>query len=218
MPVEEQFSQCVVSHAACVLAGIKPAALFNFIPRRPQECAGCACGRLCDTQVRLQASLQAMRFTQRFGTRGVRCDVLAVGRGRALILVSRAEGLQGLIDQADVAEFLAQAGLDVLGPRQLVRSLRLRMAGFERSRGDQAGPLDEGDVAFPHEVGVVLGYPLADVRGFIEHDGRDELACGVWKAYTNPAQARRRWGEMRACRSAAMRRYACGAGLSELIA
>lgn len=221
MPVEEQFSQCVVSHAACVLAGIKPAALFNFIPRRPQECAECACSRLCDTQVRLQASLQAMRFTQRFGARGVRCDVLTVGRGRALMLVSRAEGLQGLIDQADVAEFLAQAGLDVLGPRQLVRSLRLRMAGFERSHREQAeqdAPACEQDVAFPHEVGVVLGYPLADVRGFIEHDGKDELACGVWKAYTNPAQARRRWGEMRACRNAAMRRYACGAGLSELIA
>ncbi len=218
MPVEEQFSQCVVSHAACVLAGLKPAALFNFIPRRPQECRDCACERLCDTQVRLQASLQAMRFTQRFGTRGVRCDVLTVGRGRALMLVSRAEGLQGLIDQADVAEFLAQAGLDVLGPRQLVRSLRLRMASFERARQGQSSPADESEAAFPHEVGVVLGYPLGDVRAFIEHDGKDELACGVWKAYANPAQARRCWGEMRACRSAAMRRYACGAGLSELIA
>lgn len=216
MPIEEQFCQCVVRHAACVLAGIKPAALFNFIPRRPEECVGCSCGRLCDAQVRRQAGLQALCFTRRFGARGVRCDVLTVGRSRALMLISRTAGLARLIGQPDVAAFLAQAGLDAAGPRQLVRSLRIKMAGFEGCRAAQA--CGEEAPTFPHEVGVVLGYPLPDVLAFIAHDGKDELACGVWKAYSDPQGAQACWQAMRACRAQALHRYRQGAALEELIA
>ena len=214
MAFGEQFCQCVVRNAACVLAGIKPAALFNFIPRRPQECATCSCERLCDAQVRRQAAQHALEFTRTYGSRGIRCDVLMVGRGRALMLVSRSQELANLVDQADVAAFLQQAGFDVAGPRQLVRSLRIKMAGFERRREAAGGAtsarientqvnaasasmlpsrpcacIDDEPPAFPHEVGVLLGYPLADVLAFIAHDGRDELACGVWKAYINPESA-----------------------------
>ena len=207
MAFEEQFCQCVVRNAACVLAGIKPAALFNFIPRRPQECATCSCERLCDAQVRRQAAQHALEFTRTYGSSGRRCDVLMVGRGRALMLVSRSQELANLVDQADVAAFLQQAGFDVAGPRQLVRSLRIKMAGFERRREATGGAtsarienaqvdaasasmlpsrpcacIDDEPPAFPHEVGVLLGYPLADVLAFIAHDGRDELACGVARA------------------------------------
>lgn len=243
MPFEEQFCQCVVRNAACVLAGIKPAALFNFIPRRPQECAACSCERLCDAQVRRQAAMRALEFTRAYGPRGIRCDVLMVGRGRALMLVSRSQELANLVDQADVAAFLQQAGFDVAGPRQIVRSLRIKMAGFERRREAMDGPVaaypentqvdaastsmppsrpcartDDEPPAFPHEVGVLLGYPLADVLAFIAHDGRDELACGVWKAYIDPEGAQACWQAMRECRSQALARYRTGATLSELIA
>lgn len=36
---------------------------------------------------------------------------------------------------------------------------------------------------FPHEIGIFLGYPLADVTGFITNRGRDYLMCGMWKVY-----------------------------------
>ena len=36
---------------------------------------------------------------------------------------------------------------------------------------------------FPHEIGIFLGYPLADVVGFIEHQGHDYVYCGYWKVY-----------------------------------
>ena len=243
MAFGEQFCQCVVRNAACVLAGIKPAALFNFIPRRPQECATCSCERLCNAQVRRQAAQHALEFTRTYGSRGIRCDVLMVGRGRALMLVSHSQELANLVDQADVAAFLQQAGFDVAGPRQLVRSLRIKMAGFERRREAAGGAtsarientqvnaasasmlpsrpcacIDDEPPAFPHEAGVLLGYPLADVLAFIAHDGRDELACGVWKAYINPESAQACWQAMRECRSQALARYRTGATLSELIA
>ena len=56
------------------------------------------------------------------------------------------------------------------------------------------------------------------VLAFIAHDGRDELACGVWKAYIDPEGARACWRAMRECRLQALARYRTGATLSELIA
>ncbi len=42
---------------------------------------------------------------------------------------------------------------------------------------------------FPHEIGVFLGYPLADVIGFIQNRGKNFTACGYWKVYTDPTAA-----------------------------
>lgn len=36
---------------------------------------------------------------------------------------------------------------------------------------------------FPHELGLLLGYPLADVLGFIQNKGKDFLYSGYWKVY-----------------------------------
>ena len=47
-----------------------------------------------------------------------------------------------------------------------------------------------GEAGFPHEMGILLGYPLGDVKGFIEHHGRDCLCSGYWKVYENEEKAR----------------------------
>ncbi|MBR6643431.1 MAG: DUF3793 family protein [Lachnospiraceae bacterium] len=39
--------------------------------------------------------------------------------------------------------------------------------------------------AFPHELGLLLGYPAVDVKGFMEHEGKNFLYCGYWKVYGN---------------------------------
>lgn len=36
---------------------------------------------------------------------------------------------------------------------------------------------------FPHEIGIFLGYPLNDVFGFIENNGKGFKACKYWKVY-----------------------------------
>lgn len=38
---------------------------------------------------------------------------------------------------------------------------------------------------FPHEMGLLLGYPVEDVEGFIENEGKDFLYIGYWKVYEN---------------------------------
>ena len=42
--------------------------------------------------------------------------------------------------------------------------------------------MNQGD-GFPHEVGLLLGYPVEDVVGFIEQKGKNYLYSGYWKVY-----------------------------------
>ena len=39
--------------------------------------------------------------------------------------------------------------------------------------------------AFPHELGLLLGYPAVDVKGFMEQGGKNFLYSGYWKVYGN---------------------------------
>lgn len=36
---------------------------------------------------------------------------------------------------------------------------------------------------FPHEMGLFLGYPVEDVQGFIQNQGKNFLCMGYWKVY-----------------------------------
>jgi hypothetical protein len=53
---------------------------------------------------------------------------------------------------------------------------------------------------FPHEVGFFLGYPPADVLGFIRHKGACCKLCGVWKVYSDVEKARALFREYDRCK------------------
>lgn len=70
---------------------------------------------------------------------------------------------------------------------------------------------------FPHEIGVFLGYPLEDVRGFIENGGRNYTCRGCWKAYGDPETARRGFARYRRCTEIYRRNLRMGVALDRLI-
>jgi hypothetical protein len=41
----------------------------------------------------------------------------------------------------------------------------------------------------PHEMGIFLGFPLEDVKGFIENEGRNPKLVGYWKVYGDECRA-----------------------------
>lgn len=41
----------------------------------------------------------------------------------------------------------------------------------------------DNHIEFPHEMGLLLGYPVEDVLGFILNDGQKFLYSGYWKVY-----------------------------------
>lgn len=209
-----QFYDAVVRGAACVLGGAKPAALFNFIPRGTPVPAAAHALPLADTARRLAAGLSA-----RFADADLHAAVMFATAGRALLFVSRPSRLETLIAEPEPRAFLARAGYAVDCHLGLVASLRERLQAYERAHASGAPCKRDCIVCtFPHEVGLLLGYPLEDVRGFIENGGRGAVAVGPWKAYGDADEARRRWDALAACRASVIRNYANGTPFEALIA
>lgn len=105
--------------------------------------------------------------------------------GGCLLYLYRVRWMERIVSEADNAAFLRSRGY---APEHGMEALLSRLS--ERLRGDGT---------FPHEIGVLLGYPLEDVRGFIENGGRNYTCCGCWKAYGDPEAARRKFASYRRC-------------------
>lgn len=69
---------------------------------------------------------------------------------------------------------------------------------------------------FPHEIGVFLGYPLEDVVGFIQNEGRECKCCGLWKVYCNEAETKKLFEKMQKCTRIYLRVFAEGRPISNM--
>lgn len=71
--------------------------------------------------------------------------------------------------------------------------------------------------AFPHEIGIFLGYPLEDVKAFILNAGSSYLECGCWKAYSNSSKAREKFALFNLCTRTYCKKFAEGYTLTKLV-
>ena len=70
---------------------------------------------------------------------------------------------------------------------------------------------------FPHEIGIFLGYPPADVQAFIENKGQNFLYSGFWKVYTNEAAQKHLFQCYNDCINDMCDRLRAGESLSEVM-
>lgn len=125
-------------------------------------------------------------FRQEFESRsGLQMRVLCECRDRRLLYVYHEMLLEMQLRQPDIQAFLTQYGYtENMELQQMLSHLASRMQCSN----------------FPHEIGIFLGYPLADVRGFIDNHGKNCLLCGCWKVYSDPDSARRTFANYDRCR------------------
>lgn len=69
---------------------------------------------------------------------------------------------------------------------------------------------------FPHEIGFFLGYPPADVVGFMMFGGRCCKHCCAWKVYSDVEKAKALHQQFEDCRMLARRHYEDGGDLKSL--
>ena len=74
----------------------------------------------------------------------------------------------------------------------------------------------ERGMGFPHEIGAFLGYPIEDVRGFIENEGRKYLMIGYWKVYSDLAWARMTFKEYDRAKNCAVNEFLTGKSIREI--
>ena len=94
---------------------------------------------------------------------------LRIWNGRALIYLYRPKALARDLACEDAACLLNGSGYDGTEPSGCLRCL------MDRLQCQKDG--------FPHEIGLFLGYPPEDVRGFIENETRNYKFTGYWKVY-----------------------------------
>ncbi|MCD8149695.1 MAG: DUF3793 family protein [Clostridiales bacterium] len=136
---------------------------------------------------------------------GVRIYCLCRGRGREVLLLYREEWLEGYLKHEEVAAFLRCSGYQAGSLRQQLQRLGERIAGFYNKTQE-----------FPHEMGLFLGYPLEDVRGFIEYRGEQCKCTGYWKVYSNEERARRMFRVFDEAKVCAMEEFFSGKNLREI--
>ena len=133
--------------------------------------------------------------------RGISCLLLRrCPDGGGLLYLYRPSQLEPLLQQPQQQQFLHACGY----PSGLLPCLR------ELSRRLSLAN------AFPHEIGVFLGYPLEDVLGFIRHGGRQYRLSGCWKVYGDAAAAQARFRRYAACTRALLHQYHRGIPLASL--
>lgn len=74
----------------------------------------------------------------------------------------------------------------------------------------------KGYTCFPHEIGIFLGYPPEDVKGFIENRGKNCQYCGLWKVYGNAQERRKLFCKLQKCSEVYLRVFAEGRELSRM--
>lgn len=75
--------------------------------------------------------------------------------------------------------------------------------------------LGEGD-EFPHEIGLFLGYPVDDVKGFIENNACGAKCSGCWKVYSDEKKAQKLFEQYKKCTGIYKKQWCAGKPLAKL--
>ena len=145
--------------------------------------------------------VQALVWDRRLKKKGISLAVLQKAERTALIYVYRPVHLRDDLQKEGVKEFLAGYGYQNLRTDAAIGRLRERLL-----RSDD----------FPHEMGIFLGYPLGDVIGFIENDGKNSKCNGFWKVYCNEFEAEKIFEKFRECRDLYFRMWYQGRSVLRL--
>lgn len=170
----------LVRNCAPTLAGLKVGSLFN---------AGGS---------KAEADRMILRWNALLGPKGVQVRCLRRRRNRSLIYVYRPKALSARLSAQGVRRFLAHCGYPAeaaADSERLIAHLAARLAS---------------EAPFPHEIGLFLGYPLADVAGFVRHRGRRCKCAGCWKVYGDVACAQKRFQIYRSCARQFCKSYRSG--------
>ena len=169
------------------LAGIKTGNLFTATYRSKRELAE-----------------EIRRFNVHFRAKGLRLTLLSYTKTRANVYLYRPQYLKQDILDSEAAAILRGLGYKPENADRCVAQLSWRM---------KQCPDREH---FPHEIGLFLGYPPEDVRGFIEHKNEGCKCTGFWKVYGDQKAAERTFDSYRKCTRIYDDCYAHGASLDKL--
>ncbi len=93
---------------------------------------------------------------------------------KTVILLYQKERLEKYLRMMQVQKLLTEEGYPSCLLEDILPVLCEKYEAYAETKND-----------FPHELGLLLGYPPEDVEGFIRHRGKNCLCTGYWKVYAD---------------------------------
>ncbi len=140
------------------------------------------------------------QINKRLSGKGIRILSLRYRHRRSLIYVYRPRMLYRDLKDTAAMRLLSERGYACASPDCCLEHLSQQLSGSE---------------AFPHEIGLFLGYPPEDVRGFIENKSSCKLT-GCWKVYGDVESARITFAAYKNCTEAFCSLFTEGYSLEDL--
>lgn len=119
---------------------------------------------------------------------------------RYLLYVYRPSRLERDLNQKNCRDLLKELGYCVENCEQCLNKLKDKI---------------EKEKDFPHEVGLFLGYPYCDVKGFMDH--KECLHIGMWKVFDNKEETCALFEKYKRCYEIYDKCYAEGTPFERLI-
>lgn len=131
--------------------------------------------------------------------------ILSRAEGKSLVFFYRPGRMEQYLSMREVHTLLREFGYGGMKLEDMLLRLSCRVQDFEKK-----------GMGFPHEIGAFLGYPVEDVRGFIENEGRRYLMIGYWKVYGDLAWARMTFKEYDRAKTCAVNEFLTGKSIREI--
>ncbi len=182
--------EIIVHFCAPTLAGIKPGSLFTYIYEADED--------IIDSLRRVNRRLAGKGL--RMIPMKLRIDA-GCGRKKCLLYLYRPEFLEQTLQSSPCMQILQEEGYRKASAAGYISVLREHLKNGEE---------------FPHEIGLFLGYPAEDVKGFIQNRGANYKLCGTWKVYGDVAVAKKQFNQYQRCTDIYSRLVQQGAVMEQL--
>lgn len=144
----------------------------------------------CPAGLMPQAEEILADYEKQFKDSHTRFKLLCRCRAHILILVYDTELTEKIFQKKVTQNYLARFGYAAgTGVQEFLNQIAAKIAGGE---------------SFPHEIGIILGYPPEDIEGFKRYKGRNFKCCGYWKVYGNAERAQKLFDAYTLCREKLM--------------
>lgn len=188
------FEQELIEHCSPTLASIKAASLFTYTYKSLKE-----------------LHVRVVYWNSKMKRKGITFDILSenVGVNKALIYVYRRADLEKILNRDEIRSFLLNHGY-LIDDNEIVGGVNCENIILQLKKKFEK--LNQ----FPHEIGIFLGYPIGDVKGFIENHGCNCKCTGYWKVYCNEEEATKTFRKYKKCRDIYMNLWISGRSVMQL--
>lgn len=131
---------------------------------------------------------------------------LLIKEDKSIFLLYHSQNLEKYLLSKNVINLLRQLGYHEFNMKKLLSSFRERYSLYMLCKEK-----------FPHEMGLFLGYPIEDVKGFILSCGKDSLYTGYWKVYENMEKKIRQFQEFDLAKEELIHLVTSGKSMDEII-